>query len=72
VLDARAQAAREAAGIARRAKNRARVRWSTMTAAHPPQATNSVSTDEVREVEDPGAKVLEALGLAQRRGQKRR
>jgi hypothetical protein len=72
VLDARAQAAREAAGIARRAKNRARVRWSTMTAAHPPQATNSVSTDEVGEVEDPGGKVLDALGLAHRRGQKRR
>ena len=72
VLDARAQAAREAAGIARRAKNRARVRWSTMTAAHPPQATNSVSTDEVLEVEDPGAKVLEAFGLTHRRGQKRR
>lgn len=71
VLEARAQAAREAAGIARRAKNRARVRWSTMTAAQAPQATNSVSTDEVREVEDPGARVLEALGLAHRRGQKR-
>ncbi len=42
-----------------------------MTAAHPPQATNSVSKDEVGEVEDPGAKVLEALGLAHRRGQKR-
>jgi putative transposase len=72
VLEARAQAAREAAGIARRAKNRARVRWSTMTAAHPPQATNSVSAEEAQEIEDPGAKVLEALGLAHRRGQKRR
>jgi putative transposase len=72
VLEARAQAAREAAGIARRAKNRARVRWSTMTAAHQPQATNSVSAEEAQEIEDPGAKVLEALGLAHRRGQKRK
>ena len=35
-----------------------------MTAAHPPQATNSVSVEEAQEIEDPGAKVLEALGLA--------
>jgi putative transposase len=71
VLDARAQAAREAAAVARRAKNRARVRWTTMTAAHTPQTTNSISRDEAHAVEDPGAKVLEALGLAHRRGQKR-
>jgi putative transposase len=72
VLQTRAQAAREAAGIARRAKNRARVRWSTMVTAHPPQATNSISQEEAHAVEDPGAKALEALGLAHRRGQKRR
>jgi putative transposase len=72
VLQARAQAARQAAGIARRAKNRARVRWSTMTAAHPPQSTNSISAEEARAVEDPGAKVLDALGLSHRRGQRRR
>jgi len=72
VLEARAQAARRAAGIARRAKNRARVRWSTMTAARPPQATNSVSQEEAAAVEDPGAKVLTELGLSHRRGQRRR
>jgi len=72
VLDARAQAARDASGIARRAKNRARVRWTTMITSHTPQTTNSISKEEAHEVEDPGAKMLKALGLEHRRGQKRR
>ena len=72
VLEARAQAARQAAGIARRAKNRARVRWLTMIAAHPPESTNSISAEEAHAVEDPGANVLDALGLSHRRGQRRR
>jgi hypothetical protein len=41
-----------------------------MTTAHAPQSTNSISQEEARDVDDPGAKLLEALGLAHRRGQK--
>jgi putative transposase len=71
VLDARADAARRAAGIARRAKNRARVRWSTMIAAHAPAPTNSVSREEADAIEDQNGMLLAALGLEHRRGARR-
>ncbi len=68
VLEARADAARRAAGIARRAKNRARVRWETMISASAPQPTNSVSRQEAEALEDQDAMLLAALGLEHRRG----
>jgi len=71
VLDARADAARRAAGIARQAKNRARVRWSTMISARAPQPTNSISRDEAEAIEDQDGILLTALGLEHRRGARR-
>jgi putative transposase len=71
VLDARADAARRAAGVARRAKNRARVRWSTMISARSPQLTNSVSREEAEALEDQDGMLLAALGLEHRRGGQR-
>ena len=72
VLDTRADRARKAAGIKRRADNRAKVRWSTLVAAHRPEITTSISSEEAQTVEDPNGRILKALGLAERRGKKRR
>lgn len=71
VLEARADAARRAANIARRAKNRARVRWETMVSARAPQPTNSVSRQEAEALEDQDAMLLAALGIEHRRGTRR-
>jgi putative transposase len=71
VLDARADAARRAAGIARQAKNRARVRWSTMISARAPQPTNSISREEAEAIEDQNGMLLAALGIEHRRGGRR-
>lgn len=71
MLEARADAARRAAGIARRAKNRARVRWETMISARAPQPTNSVSRQEAETLEDQNAMLLAALGLEHRQGTRR-
>jgi putative transposase len=71
VLDARADAARRAAGIARRAKNRARVRWSTMISASAPHSTNSISREEAEALQDQNGMLLAALGLENRRGARR-
>jgi putative transposase len=72
VLDARADAARRAAGIARQAKNRARVRWSTMISARAPQPTNSISREEAEAIEDQDSMLLAALGLEHRLGARRK
>ncbi len=71
VLEARADAARRAAGLARKAKNRDRVRWSTMISDRAPQPTNSISREEAQALEDHDRVLLAALGLDHRHGGRR-
>jgi putative transposase len=71
VLDARADAARRAAVIARQAKRQARVRWSTMVDTHTPHPVNSVDREEAERDDDHDDLLLSALGLAHRRGTRR-
>ena len=72
VLAARASAARKAAAVSTTARAQAKVRWQTLTEAHPPQETTVVEEREAAALagDEREQALLQALGLADRGGER--